>query len=158
MPRECSACLSLLSRSLPAVQSVNLGLCTLLGCLLELCKHSLDAARSSPSPHPPKLSDPKVELSTVLVNDHLCSRLAKLSSQSLSPSQEIPSFKMRTSSLFCSVHSLRVRENFFPVSTIVWIQSSHESSAASAVKVVPNFHDCFKQFLVQLLQERLTFF
>ena len=49
-------------------------------------------------------------------------------------------------------------KNFFPVSTIVWIQSSHESSAAGAVNVFSNFTDCSSKFLSSSFKEGLTFF
>ena len=48
--------------------------------------------------------------------------------------------------LWCAKPSCATK-NFIPVSTIVWTQSSHESSAAGAVNVFLNFPDCSSNLL-----------
>ena len=64
-------------------------------------------------------------------------------------------FARQVSSVVCK--AFVCEKTSLPVSTIVWIQSSHKSSAASAESAFSKFHRMVTQILVQILQEELTF-
>ena len=157
----CSARLSLLSRSLPAVHTVcepwPFVRCWAASWSFATIHSSALTALvlMQPVVSSQALGSESEVLSRVLVNEH----------PPLQPSRQVvvvifvvvardhhlSNFARRVSSVVCK--AFVCEKNFFPVSTIVWIWSSHGSSAAGAVFVFSHFPGLFKQILVQLLQE-----